>query len=80
MSDIVTAVLAIVVVLFFGSLLGTLIGAVTGLVVGMFWTPTILSTLSRFGADTTGMEVWQLGATMGFLGGFLSTSVRVTGK
>lgn len=56
-------------------ILGVLFGAFSGWVVGLFFTDTILGFLARLGADTDGLAVWQVGAAMGFLGGFLKTSV-----
>jgi hypothetical protein len=51
-------------------ILGTFFGGVAGWIVGMFFTDTILTTLSRFGIDTMGMTMWQLDATLGFVSGF----------
>lgn len=56
-------------------ILGVLFGAFSGWVVGLFFTDTILGFLARLGVDTDGLAVWQVGAAMGFLGGFLKTSV-----
>jgi presenilin-like A22 family membrane protease len=56
-------------------LLGTLLGAFTGFVVGLFFEESILDFLHRAGVNTIGLPLWQVGASMGFLGGFLKTSV-----
>lgn len=55
-------------------ILGTLFGGIAGWIVGLFFTDTILSTLNRFGVDTMGMTMWQLGATLGFISGFFKSS------
>jgi len=55
-------------------LAGTLAGAVVGWMVGLFFTETILSTLHRFGIDTQGLPVWELGATLGFVSGFFRSA------
>lgn len=51
-------------------ILGTLFGGIAGWIVGLFFTDTIMTTLNRFGVDTMGMTMWQLGATLGFVSGF----------
>jgi len=60
--------------------LGTLFGGIAGWIVGLFFTDTIMGTMNRFGVDTMGMTMWQLGATLGFVGGFFkSTKVQKNG-
>jgi len=66
------------IVLGFGALilltiLGPLVGALSGLIVGVFFSTPILHTLSAFGVD--GVTMWQLGATLGFVGGFFKAVV-----
>ena len=51
-------------------ILGTLFGGIAGWIVGLFFTDIIMDTLNRFGVDTMGMTLWQLGATLGFISGF----------
>jgi uncharacterized membrane protein len=51
-------------------LTGTLLGAFTGWVVGLFFTEAILSFLHRAGVNTIGLELWQVGAALGFMGAF----------
>jgi len=65
-------------VLGFGALLmaiilGPLVGALSGLIVGIFFSTPILHTLSAFGVD--GVTMWQLGATLGFVGAFFKAVV-----
>lgn len=63
-------VLLIIVVV----ILGTVFGGIAGWIVGLFFTDTIMDTLNRFGIDTMGMSMWQLGATLGFISGFFKAS------
>lgn len=56
--------------IFIAPLLGTLVGAFSGWVVGFFYSGPILNGLQRAGIDTSGLELWQVGATLGFVGGF----------
>ena len=61
-------------------ILGTFFGGVAGWIVGLFFTDTIMTTLSRIGVDTLNMTMWQLGATLGFVSGFFkSTKVQKNG-
>lgn len=71
------------VALFFGGvflmvIFGTLMGAVAGWIVGLFFGETILSILGQLGVRNVTM--WQFGAFMGFVGGFLKTKVTATVK
>lgn len=54
-------------------LAGTLMGALAGWVVGLFFSETILGILGQIGIHNISM--WQFGAFMGFVGGFLKTKV-----
>lgn len=56
----------------------TVMGAFAGLIVGLFFSDTFLSILSQMGIRNIAM--WQFGAFMGFMGGFLKTKVTVTEK
>jgi hypothetical protein len=51
-------------------ILHVVFGAVGGWLVGLFFGETILGTLSRFGVDIEGLSMWQLGATLAFVGAF----------
>ena len=55
---------------------GTLIGAISGWVVGLFFSETILGILSQFGVSNVAM--WEFGAFLGFVGGFLKTKVAAS--
>lgn len=56
-------------------ILGTLFGAVSGFIVGLFFGETILGIVGQFGLHNVSM--WQFGAFMGFVGGFLKTKTTV---
>ena len=56
------------------TILGTFFGGFAGWIVGLFFTDIIMNTLNRFGVDTLGMSLWQLGATLGFISGFFKGS------
>lgn len=61
-------------------ILGTFFGGVAGWIVGLFFTETIMVTLSRFGIETFDLTMWELGATLGFVSGFFkSTKVQKNG-
>ena len=59
-------------------ILGTLIGGIAGWVVGLFFSDTILGILAQLGVK--GISMFQFGAFMGFVGGFLKTKVTTTVK
>lgn len=61
---------AAVAFVFFIVILGTLMGAIAGWIIGLFFSNTILSTLARFGVDVVDLRMWQLGATLAFVGSF----------
>lgn len=75
MEKVVVSFITLIAIAFIAPLAGVLIGSFTGWVVGLFFTETILSFLARFGVETAGLAVWQVGAAMGFLGSFLRTTV-----
>jgi hypothetical protein len=56
-------------------ILGAFFGALAGWCVSLVWEVEILDFMRRVGVDTDGLTLWQTGAAMGFLGGFLKTSV-----
>lgn len=65
-----TAAFLMLVFLFFAPLIGIVIGAFSGWLAGIFFEPTIRTTLDAFGVDTSGLALWQVGATLGFVGSF----------
>jgi hypothetical protein len=80
MHKIALGLLAFAATVILLPLLGTLLGAFTGFVVGLFFEETILDFLHRAGVNTIGLPLWQVGASMGFLGGFLKTTVTNNSK
>jgi hypothetical protein len=54
-------------------ILGPLVGALSGLIVGIFFSTPILNVLSAMGIE--GVSMWQLGAFLGFVGGFFKAVV-----
>lgn len=58
--------------LFLMVILGTLMGAISGWIVGLFFSDTILGVWSKFGIS--GFTMWELGAFLGFTGGFFRAS------
>ena len=70
----------IVFLIIFLVILGTLFGGIAGWIVGFFFTDTIMTTLNRFGVDTIGMTMWQLGATLGFISGFFKSTISKVNK
>jgi len=70
LGTIFGAFVAALGLIFVAIVIGTLTGAVCGWVVGLFFDTTILTTLAKLGAHVEGLTMWQLGATLGFIGGF----------
>jgi hypothetical protein len=76
MQAIVTAIIAgvgIAALLFLAVILGTLVGGIVGWVIGGVFPFVIVSLNTVLGLTLTGFE---MGAVLGFVGSFLSTSVR----
>ena len=67
-AALLVAVLTVVVVI-----LGTLAGALIGWIVGWFFSDTILFIAAQLGIKNISM--WQLGAFLGFVGGFFRTTI-----
>lgn len=64
-----------IVGLFFFVIFNTLVGAIAGWIVGLFFGDTILGILAQLGVK--GVTMWQFGAFLGFIGGFLKTKTTV---
>lgn len=58
-------------VLFLAVIAATLVGALTGWIVGWFFGGTLLKFFAAFGL--TGLKMWQIGATLGFVGSFFQS-------
>ena len=65
-------------VVFLLAVVGTLFGAITGWLVGLVFEDSILGTLSAL--HIYGLTMWQLGAFLGFVGGFFRPVANVTTK
>lgn len=73
--EVFGAVVVMAVMLFIVALLGTLLGAGAGWAVGMVFGQTFAIALAHVGiAD---MQLWQVGAVLGFVSVFFSRHVRV---
>jgi len=66
--EITVAFILSVSILFLIIIAGALMGALAGAIVGIFFSGPILSTFASFGV--TGLSMWKLGATLGFVAGF----------
>lgn len=60
------------------TIFGTAFGAIAGWVVGLFFGDTILNIAGQLGIHNTSM--WQLGAFLGFVGGFMKTKTTTEVK
>lgn len=58
--------------LFVFRLIGPLAGALSGWIVGLVFENSIFAVLEAFGVDTTGLALWQIGATLAFIGTFFT--------
>lgn len=76
MTETALGLLLAAILLFIIPLIGVVVGAFAGWVVGLFFEGTVLGTLSRFGVNSSGLEVWQVGATLGFVGGFFKSTLE----
>lgn len=75
MDKIGIAAVALVVapvVFILAALLSTLAGAFIGWVVGWFFGSTLLSFFAALGI--TGFKMWQIGASLGFIGSFFKST------
>lgn len=55
----------------------TFMGAVASWIVGLVFEQTILDTLARFGVNVAGLSMWNLGATLAFIGSFFKAYQNV---
>jgi len=68
-------------VFFAAPILGVLGGAFSGWVLTVVgFEPLIVGFMGRLGVNIDGLPLWHVGAAMGFLGGFLKTSVSQSSK
>ncbi len=64
--------------LFVFPLLGAFFGGVSGWIVGIFFGDAILGLFAALGVK--GISMWQLGVTLGFVGGFFRSSSSSSNK
>lgn len=69
---VLVGAVAFTALLFISVLFGTVIGAFAGWVVGLVFTDTMITLAKMLGQP--GMEAWQLGAILGFVGSFFRSS------
>ena len=62
---------------FIACIISTVMGAAVGWVVGLVFHDTIFDFLRRIGIDVTGMSMWQIGASLGFIGSFFRSNQTV---
>lgn len=74
--EVIALIAAWVVVIFIHPTIGVVSGALCGWIVGVFFTDTVIGFLSRIGVDTDGLAVWEVGAALGFLGGFFKSVIK----
>jgi hypothetical protein len=65
------AMSGLVAIVFVSIIATTFLGAITGAIVGLFFSNAIGSTFAAFGV--TGLSMWKLGATLGFVGSFFKS-------
>ena len=70
-GEFLGATLLVVLTGLFIMVAGALFGAISGWVVGLILGQAILGALAS--AGWTGITMWQLGATMGFIGAFFKS-------
>lgn len=76
MSDFVKVIGGLAIgaaIVIFLAIFGTLAGIIGGWIVGLFFTDLIVGFIGRFGVNTAGLEVWQIGGVLGFLGGYFKS-------
>jgi len=76
-SAVVFGAMAVAALLFVAAIIGTFVGGVVGWIIGMVFPYVIASLNTVLGLSLTGFE---MGAVLGFVGSFLSTSTTVKNK
>ena len=74
-SNAMTGIVLISLILFFAIVLSTAGGALAGWIVGLFFADTILGIFASLGVQ--GFAMWQLGAFLGFVGGFFKSTATI---
>ena len=71
MEKALAGIVMFAAILFCAPLVGVLGGALGGWVVGLFFTDTIQSFFMAVGLNLHGLAMWQIGASLIFIGGFI---------
>jgi hypothetical protein len=74
---LLVSLVLIAVMFFILCLMSTIFGAAIGWAVGLLFGDTILDFLSRIGMNVNGVEMYQVGAALGFIGSFFRSSQTV---
>lgn len=64
------------IIAFVAPIISCFLGAFAGWTVGLVFEQEIIGFLTRCGVQTEGLKMWQLGAALGFIGGYLKTTVH----
>lgn len=75
MEKALAGLVTVAAILFFAPLIGVLFGAFSGWVVGFFFTETVQAFLAALGVNAGHLSLWQIGASLGFIGGFFRPTV-----
>ena len=67
--------LIILIVVFIAPLIGVVFGGLSGFIVGLFFNDPVLNLLIAVVPALNGYSLTQIGATLGFVGGFFRSSV-----
>ena len=68
---------AVAVLAFIACIISTAMGAAVGWAVGLVFHDTIFDFLSRIGIDVSGLHMWQVGGSLGFIGSFFRSNQTV---
>jgi len=78
-GKLITAAMTACMFVFF-VLFGTLMGALSGWVVGWFFADTILTFFSYVFGAAVPLQMWEIGASLGFISGYLRVRVKGGGE
>jgi hypothetical protein len=78
LTEVTTALVALVLIFITFPLVGVLFGAFSGWVVGWFFRETMAEFFGAFGLGS--LSPWQIGAMLGFSGGFFKSSLTAGSK
>lgn len=76
LAGLMAVLLAAPLFVFF-AIFGTLMGAVGGWVVGLFFADTILTFFSYIFGNSHGLQMWEIGASLGFISGYFKSAVSL---